>query len=283
MSNYNSVKEEINGEIYTMEIYDGNSYLYGRNKRTLKDECIKLNTFDFRINGSAFFMGKNTYYISKSLKNKSAEEISKLAKYIAVCDATDGKSVALCIFLDDILVEIEKLGKQNFIIDGEDVYDINGYRRIKAGDGLLTVAKYREGYGVIDHSHNVIVPFGKYTWIDGFTNGFTRVKKGDKWGIIDIKGREVVSVKYDKIWNFYNKRNLTHTKIFCVDEEPDDDIDGEVYIFYFESRKLKLYSYFISGEYYCTDWEKETYPTFDGYGDIMDALDGCEEAWSNID
>lgn len=74
-------------------------------------------------------------------------------------------------------------------------------------------------YGVINILGDVIVPFGKYNWIDGFTNGLARVKLGkqtngladndNKWGLIDINGNEVLPVEYDDIWNFHKKNYST--------------------------------------------------------------------------
>ena len=71
-------------------------------------------------------------------------------------------------------------------------------------------------YGVIDLKGNVIVPFGKYDWIDAFWRGFARVKKGEaigsqadngnKWGVVNEQGEEVVPVEYDSIWNFFNTK-----------------------------------------------------------------------------
>ena len=66
---------------------------------------------------------------------------------------------------------------------------------------------------------SVVVPFGKYNWIDGFDKGLARVKTGgvtnginkSKWGLIDEKGEVVLPVEYDAIWTFYGKeRNSTN-------------------------------------------------------------------------
>ena len=51
-------------------------------------------------------------------------------------------------------------------------------------------------YGVLRTDGSVVVPFGKYNWIDGFDNGLARVKIGvvtngineSKWGLIDEEG-----------------------------------------------------------------------------------------------
>lgn len=82
----------------------------------------------------------------------------------------------------------------------------------------VTVVELCNGeWGVVDVAkRQVIVPFGKYDWISEFDYGLARVRKGNdnywdtpngnKWGIINMEGEEVVPVEYDKIWNFAGKR-----------------------------------------------------------------------------
>ena len=87
---------------------------------------------------------------------------------------------------------------------------------------LFTVQNKRYEYGVITADGEEIVPFGKYQWIEGFDKGLARVKlgkvtngikdSGNKWGLIDVDGNEVLPVEYDDIWNFYAKNRIT-TKI----------------------------------------------------------------------
>lgn len=87
---------------------------------------------------------------------------------------------------------------------------------------LFTVQNKRYEYGVITADGEEIVPFGKYQWIDGFDKGLARVKlgkvtngikdSGNKWGLIDVDGNEVLPVEYDDIWNFYARNRIT-TKI----------------------------------------------------------------------
>lgn len=63
--------------------------------------------------------------------------------------------------------------------------------------------------GVINSEGVEIIPFGKYSRIDGFDHGLSRVKSRGKWGIINSEGEEVVPLEYDKIWNFYDKKHTT--------------------------------------------------------------------------
>ena len=88
----------------------------------------------------------------------------------------------------------------------------------------LTVAQNeRYQWGVVDNKGNIVVPFGKYDWIDGFDQGLARVNKRiltDKvsflktkyWGIINEKGEEVLPLEYEEIWNFLGK-NRYSTKV----------------------------------------------------------------------
>ena len=100
---------------------------------------------------------------------------------------------------------------------GETVLDTIYYSIVAAVGNwnILTAQNKERKYGVIDMDGNIIVPFGKYDYIDGFDKGFARVKIGKqtngqigshcKWGIINEHGEEVLPAEYDDIWNFYGK------------------------------------------------------------------------------
>lgn len=88
-----------------------------------------------------------------------------------------------------------------------------------------TARSFEKGYAVFSEDGNVVVPFGRYDYIDGFDGGFARVKKGtagsienegDKWGIIDELSNEVVPVEYTHIEPFY-QTNLE----YCIVEKSD--------------------------------------------------------------
>ena len=94
------------------------------------------------------------------------------------------------------------------------------------GNGnTYTARSLEKGYAAFSENGNMVVPFGQYDYIDGFDGGFARVKKGspgslehpgDKWGIINEAGKEVVPVEFTHIEPFYAK-NLE----FCIVEKPD--------------------------------------------------------------
>ena len=87
---------------------------------------------------------------------------------------------------------------------------------------LYTVQDENLGYAVLNTDGTEVVPFGKYSWIDGFDKGLARVRignvtngqneNGNKWGLIDENGKEILPLEYDSIWTFYGKKRVT-TKV----------------------------------------------------------------------
>ena len=106
-------------------------------------------------------------------------------------------------------------------------------RSEKTYNSVMVIQRSDYKWGVTDLEGNIIVPFGKYDWIDGFDQGLARVKIGrapsnqvgndNKWGIINEQGEEVLSVEYDEIWNFFGK-NRYSTKVV------KDGIKEDVYL-----------------------------------------------------
>lgn len=155
---------------------------------------------------------------------------------------------------------------------------------------LFTVQNKRYEYGVITADGEEIVPFGKYQWIDGFDKGLARVKlgkvtngikdSGNKWGLIDVDGNEVLPVEYDDIWNFYARNRIT-TKIIKDKKSID----------------FKLSAFKIDNEFehciYNKDDYRPHYGEFEGsyaqdvmgYSDdvINDAFEGDPDNYWNID
>lgn len=81
------------------------------------------------------------------------------------------------------------------------------YNSIILGNLITVIGD--DGCFAIDRSGKIIIPKGRYSWIDGFDDGLARVNKfidGKlRWGIVDCDGKEVLPLDYDKIWNFYGK------------------------------------------------------------------------------
>lgn len=107
-------------------------------------------------------------------------------------------------------------GNGEFILEPE-------YKQIGVSDDsrILTIQHMDGQYEVISVDGRVIIPKGKYAWIDSFDGGLSRVYVGDCdkkiWGIIDSRGNIVLPLKYSNIWNFYKKKRL-ETTIEAIDE-----------------------------------------------------------------
>lgn len=105
---------------------------------------------------------------------------------------------------------------------------------------LLTVNRitdlgYERGILRVDGDKlNEIIPIGtKYDFIDGVDHGLARVYVKDdnaryhkRWGIIRIEGNsfsEVLALKYENIWNFYDK-GWAHVRVEDGDKTEDVDL-----------------------------------------------------------
>lgn len=111
---------------------------------------------------------------------------------------------------------------------------------------LFTVEDEHHRYAVLDSEGNEVIPFGKYSWIDGFDHGLSRVNKScsvfvddkktpagqDLWGIINEYGEEILPLEYTSIWNFYNKgRNDTRIEknglVQSFQLHPSDELNND--------------------------------------------------------
>ncbi len=166
----------------------------------------------------------------------------------------------------------------------------------------IVLRSYEKGYTVIDFNGNIIVPYGKYNYIDGFDAGVARVKlgkttnglreSGAKWGIIDENGNEILQPIYKNIWNFYNKA-LQYTRV---------ESDTNIFEFHFSDRKLMPNGYQrekdaeiqmgMDNYRALQEYRESTYEEYNGsyaqdvmgYSDqdIDDAFDGNPDAYWNI-
>lgn len=179
----------------------------------------------------------------------------------------------------------------------------NQYRVTKAPiNSTLTVVQNQEyRWGVVDKDGNIIVPFGKYAWIDGFQNGLAKVIGHDdttspghictidldsgvinteriaQQGIINESGVEVLPLEFN-IWKFYGK-DFPTIKYFKGDEEHTvrfetlnpNLIKGK------EEYKDSLDRWYASDDYNdSSDYMRDTWDAMtDGmYGDMPDGFDG---------
>ncbi len=159
---------------------------------------------------------------------------------------------------------------------------------------LYTVQTKDYKYGVLRIDGTEVVPFGKYSWIDGFDNGLARVKiksvanelqgQRDKWGLIDEDGNEVLPVEYDEIWSFYGKNRITTKAV-------KDKVTSYIDLMGMSERNTQ--------EKDCSSTDYDDYSYGSGYGGyagsysqdvagysddaIDDAFDGDPDAYWNID
>lgn len=176
---------------------------------------------------------------------------------------------------------------------GTKVLDVNYQGVIISQDGkILSVQNMKGEYGVLNLKGEIIVPFGRYSYIDGFDNGLARVKLGqrtngvlnseNKWGIINEEGEEVVPAIYDNIWKFYGKNRFS-TRV------EKDGMKKELY-FHVLNPSLPVHNRTTShGSYHNNSHYGEFAGSYAqdvmGYSDdvISDAFDGDPDAYWSID
>lgn len=185
------------------------------------------------------------------------------------------------------------------IIDfkGEEIFPCE-YERIIPALGnkhyLFTFEKAGKGFAVMTTAKRVIVPFGKYNWIDGYDKGLARVKIGkttnglrdsdSKWGLINYGGGEVLPVEYDDMENFYGKNKYI---IQIREGETIEKVSLE--------ELIKNYQHYMRHKHYPTESYKDfnTFEEFEntyaqremGFSDeeINDAFNGEADAAWNTD
>ena len=216
------------------------------------------------------------YYIGKKLQGKTPGQITELKDQVCFFESWNPstKSWVPCI-------------------------GFSSKERSKRGickEGCSRITIFRDGYySVIDMQGNITVPPGKYDYIDGFDKcGLARVKidgkedisnpensTKDRWGIIDTKGTEVLPVKYDAVWAFYNK-NRKSTRVMDTELEM---LHGNYpilhkigYDFYLETRNLQRLGYYINGGFHV-----HPYIDSEDQYSVWDALEDEPEAAGNID
>jgi len=64
---------------------------------------------------------------------------------------------------------------------------------------------------IIDFTGKEIIPFGKYTYVDGFFEGLAKVAANLKYGYIDTLGNEVIPLQYEDAWSF--RKGFAEVKI----------------------------------------------------------------------
>lgn len=180
---------------------------------------------------------------------------------------------------------------------GETIFEPSFYSLLPAigNKKLYTVQNNNFEYAVLNIDGTVVVPFGKYSWIDGFDNGLARVKigkvtngqkdNGNKWGLINENGKEVLPLEYDDIWTFYGKKRVT-TKVIKGNVARNvilSEILGKDEVQEYDCSSCNYYDndYGTSYGKYAGTYAQDV----EGYSDdvIDDAFDGDPDAYWNID
>lgn len=180
---------------------------------------------------------------------------------------------------------------------GETIFEPSFYSLLPAigNKKLYTVQNNNFEYAVLNIDGTVVVPFGKYSWIDGFDNGLARVKigkvtngqkdNGNKWGLINENGKEVLPLEYDDIWTFYGKKRVT-TKVIKGNVAQNvilSEILGKDEVQEYDCSSSNYYDddYGTSYGKYAGTYAQDV----EGYSDdvIDDAFDGDPDAYWNID
>ena len=180
---------------------------------------------------------------------------------------------------------------------GETIFEPSFYRLIPAigNKNLYTVQDKNYKYAVLNIDGKEVVPFGKYSWIDGFDKGLARViignvtngqnENGNKCGLIDENGKEVLPLEYDDIWAFYGKKRATTkvikgnvakdvilSELLGKDKTQENDNHSDNY---------DVNDYGTNFGEYAGSYAQDV----EGYSDdvIDDAFDGDPDAYWNID
>lgn len=137
----------------------------------------------------------------------------------------------------------DKLVKTIISIDGERLFKEYYNEIVMSADRQRFVVLNTNGqWAVLDREEIEIVPFGKYDWIDGFRNGFARVKQGkttngktgegNLWGIINTDGKEILPVVFPNIHSFVDesKDYTTFDKDYITIEFFDEEKVESLYV-----------------------------------------------------
>lgn len=161
-------------------------------KKVFEEDCERLDY----ISDQLYILGKEKYkdivceliHIDKDNNVKILSEeyknIIKIANNTFICQLN---SVSKIVVVDN---------ENNLEVKGIDIQ--NRYNKIVYIDSDIIIIKKREAVGIVDYDGLEIVPFKKYKKIENFYNGYSVVQTfDDKYGLINRKGEEIISPKYE--------------------------------------------------------------------------------------
>ena len=139
-------------------------------------------------------------------------------------------------------------------------------------------------YAVYNNNIEMIIPWGQYDVIEAFSkDGLSRVKKDDKWGVINTDGNIVVPVDCDDIWRFDNK---PYNSIVVVRNCIESRIPKATLLSSRKTTNAFIDDYIDSNHAFSYDEHAGSYAQdYGGLDDetINDAFDGDPDAYWNID
>ena len=237
-------------------------------------------------------------YDSVSDRFESKESLVRISedKKMGVLNS-DGIEIVPCeyrliYFLKSRYIIVQDFRYQFALIDiytKKEVIPFGKYRLEPRGEYLL--ASGNGGKGIIDINENIIVPF-KYTWIDGGKDCILRVIKNgtlssQKWGIIDLKGNEVLPAIYDRINSFKDgsKYGYAYLENKCIRIDLDELRGLKVKTQDISSQRINKITHSRDDVFYDEDyrewsggWSRE-----DVDSELADAFDDDLDALWNID
>lgn len=186
---------------------DSKKNLIKDGKKVFKEDCGRLDY----ISDQLYILGKvknkdmvcelinidkknNIKILSEEYKN-----IIKITNNIFICQLN---SVSKIVVVDN---------ENNLEVKGIDIQD--RYSKIIYIDSELLIMKNGAVVGIVDYEGLEIVPFGKYKKIENFSNGHSVVQTFDnKYGLINSKGEEIISSKYEYLKSSNKDNRLIFTK-----------------------------------------------------------------------
>lgn len=102
----------------------------------------------------------------------------------------------------------------------------------------------------IDYNGRVVIKKGTYDFIFPFVDGYSRVSKNEKWGIIDVNGKEIVPLVASDIYKFFINHNIwqyfeSDSKWHMIDNQGRDVCSFDEVTFNYNIHKALVEKNFI--------------------------------------
>ena len=162
---------------------------FSNNKGSIKE--LKLDKIV-----EIFYLGEGIYEIkSKNGERGIIDEKNNFLteiKYHGISNFYKGKAIAE---YKNKYIVIDNMGKELYEIKdiGIDLNDVGKY---------IISGKNKKGF--IDWKGNTVVE-KKYDLVEIFVDGYSKVCKNNRFGIINETRKEILKIKYNEIWNFGKK------------------------------------------------------------------------------